>query len=293
MGMKEELEQFKETQKTEPEETEVLDPGELGTKSLEEAEEKAPSETGSEPKEEPEKKEGEEEVPQEKVEKAKIKFKDLDDAAKKYYAAERKMHEATTEAATAKKRNADLERELSAYRTKPVQSAPAEDPVKKERQSIKDRYYSEIGKIPADDPDRDRKVFDLVGDMNDEIASLVTKRERYVESQTVAAQEAVEKRAVELGLSEDLIDDFWIYAAHVPKTLAQDDAIKWAVDKVVSPRQKVADEAADRAKRDEDEKKKMTTLGKGSTKAISKPAEESPASLTDMLRQTKRERVYK
>lgn len=293
MGMKEELEQIKETQKVEPEEKDLLDPGELGTKPPDEAEEGVPSEKDTEPKEEPEKEEKEEEVPQEKVEKAKIKFKDLDDAAKKYYAAERKMHDATTEAATAKKRTAELERELSTYRTKPVTPAPAEDPVKKERQSIKDRYYSEIGKIPADDPDRDRKVFDLVGDMNDEIASLVTKRERYVESQTAAAQEAVEKRAVELGLAEDLIDDFWIYAAHVPKNLAQDDAIKWAVEKVVTPRQKVADEAAERAKKDEDEKKKMVTMGKGSTKVTTKTTDEPPASLTDMLRQSKRERVYK
>ena len=290
MGMTEEMAAFKEKLKTEPEkEAEVVDAGELG-QPFEEAGEQPPAEEVVEEEvKEVEVEEKEEVVSEGKLDNARKKFKDLDEAAKSYYLAEKKMHEKSAEASTERKLREYLELQLAAYRTPAM---PPEAPAKLDKETISDKYYTRIQNVPETDPDRDRKVFSLMGDMADEIASVTTKRERNAATQQETAQSDVEERAVALGITEAEMDDFWIFAGHAPSNLSQEAAIQWTVDKVSAPKKRAAEEALSRSKKDAEELKKQSPLGRGSMK-IDIHEEEAPLSLSEQLNQARRTRIYK
>ena len=311
MGLKEDLKQVQDSRTVgKNSSTVTVDPGPFGDITpLEEPEkkdsEKEPSteEEREEEKKEPEVKpeededEDEDEVSPEKIKALMEKYKTPEELAKATLFAKRKMHVATSETAKLKKQNDELEK----GRYTPPPSPPAIKPDIPVEDAIADKYYAEIERLKEDEPERDRKVVKLMAKMNAEIS--VAKQEESKQKDTEVDRHImnVEARAKELGLAEENLDDFWIYAGAAPKNVDQDTAIRWTLDRINKLKgdeeaisTTVKEKTLEKVRNDDKEKKRMASLGKGSIKPSARQVEEEPnLSLSDALRQMRQQRVHK
>lgn len=310
MGMKDDLKQVQDTRiagketSTEKEEpANLVDPGPFTDATLDEPEEKAAEkepeqeeekeEEETEKPEEEKEEEKEEEVSPEKIEIALKKYKTPEEAAKAAYNAQKRMHEATNETARLKKENEELKRQQQTYTPPPVQQKP-EIPVE---DAIADKYYADIERLKEDDPERDKKVVKLMAKMNAEISEATRTASERKNAEIQRHIQGVETQVRELGLDENLMEDFWIYAGNAPKHLNRDGAIQWTIDRInrlKGDENEVKKETLEKVRKDEKEKKRMSPLGKGGIKPATRSKDEEPnLSLGEALAQMRRQRVYK
>jgi hypothetical protein len=307
MGMLDELKQVQETRIAGKETSATLvDPGPfdtpLETPDKKAAEEEPVEEERTEEKEE-EKEEDvkteEEDVPAEKIKSMLEKYKTPEEIAKASYRAQKQLSVITNDAAKLRKENEELKQRRYTPPSAPQAETPKpEIPIE---EVIADRYYTDIARLPEDEPDRDKKVVKLMARMNAEI-SVAKQRESEKKAEEMDRHiQSVEARVKELGLADEHLDDFWIYASVAPKYLDKEAAIQWTLDRVNkikgngdAIKQETAEKTLEKVRADEKEKKRMAPLGKGGLKIAERKTEEEPAlSLSDALRNMNRQRVHK
>lgn len=193
-----------------------------------------------------------------------LKYSSHEAAEKAYREAERKLHEATTEAAKMKKIVDDLTKKIDAANNK-TDTGPKKSEWEVKREKVLKDTIAAANAIPADDAEYNTKVAQIWIDAQSQVSKIALEEQRAVDEDLQLVQKSVSKalKDFEIDGIPGVEDLFWAQAKKADRSLSLADQITWAASEVKAVIDGIRGKELTRMKEEKDTRDKLDVLGRG------------------------------
>ncbi len=215
----------------------------------------------------------------------KFKYKSQEEAELAEKAAEKKMHEATTEAS-------ELKRKVAHYEKLPEKPAVTIDDKINE---MTDQVLDKIRLIPADSPTRDRDAGRMWTKLHADVDDLKYEHRRSTEETERKTIKKIYDQATKEGLKTDEELDYFSYRySKTDPSFSIDERTSQAVEATKTGLGKLREGLVEKQEKDKREKDDLKVLGRGSSRTVkSEDKDKGPTTMSQQLAQLNEQRKLK